>query len=501
MLLTIDGVFQQRYLATPNENWTWQKFDMFVLGMISNLIGDEFHDGEISSREDVKSVPAYTELKRCRQAVKDFANRREIPNLIEREDASRRARINPFFEVFRPCLTEYLDIRDRYTEIRVRGILSQTRGAGTPPPLVAIQTKIDLILTTSKEPIPLPKADRYLLERCFKEMIDEVPDSAFTGLRTKAGIRAATASCFEKTRSEGGSAQAIQDIVYEGVLGRTCKILNLEDGRETGVKILEDCTPGEYIFWRCLEEVLTTDLDELRKVFMLVVSEPGKARSVTKGAVALKVVLDVVNAICSWPLQKGFKSSQSGMSKEAHGWNFFRSFGKEGYEEVMFSEESLLTEHIDPVTRKVTKVYRDAYCLSTDFKTATDFLEHQVAEIPATLWMRKCGIPKVLVGIVSATCYRPRKVRFTAIGVMTDFGVPVDGIENVHEYILRRGVLMGDPLTKVVLHLINIGIRYLSWKVNDVNWLSKICTNPQRIVGEVLTPSTGKFHPVQRRSV
>jgi hypothetical protein len=48
LLKTVDGIFLQRYLCYPEEVWTWQRFDMFTLGNIASLLGDEFLDGEMS---------------------------------------------------------------------------------------------------------------------------------------------------------------------------------------------------------------------------------------------------------------------------------------------------------------------------------------------------------------------------------------------------------------------------------------------------------------------
>jgi len=328
--------------------------------------------------------------------------------------------------------------------------------------------------------------------------MSEIPNEAFTGLQTKAGISATSSSCYEKTRAEGGTTQAVQDMVCEGAIGRPCRIIDLDTGEFISEQQLSESTPGEYIFWRSLEEALATPIEELRAVSIVVVSEPGKARSVTKGHAALKVVLDVVNALCSWPLQKGVESSSSGMGKEAHGWNFFKSLFYGELAEAVFVEDETTTNHIDSVTKTVTKRYRDVFCLSTDYETATDFLHHEVAEIVGDEWMRKVGIPPILRGIVCGTCYRPRRVEFAASGVLTEYGQETDK-ENIRSVTLLRGVLMGDPLTKVVLHLVNIGVRCISSGVNHKDWLSKFATNA-RTITELVRPDDGEFPPPRRVS-
>lgn len=494
LLLTVDGIFQQRYLAFPNEVWNWEKFDRFVLGCISYLLGDEFIDGEIQDESLASAPTAYAQLKATRQMFKEAANNGGLRNImngyVERSH-------NPFFEIFRKSYESYLDIKDPHIQLRVRGILNQTRGAGSPPPIVAIQTKLKFIRTVSEVPAPLEKVEEELIRGTIRNLMSEIPNEAFTGLQTKAGISATSSSCYEKTRLEGGTTQAVQDMVYEGTIGRPCRILDLDTGRVDCEKALADCTPGEYIFWRSLEEALATPIEELKAVSIVVVSEPGKARSVTKGHAALKVVLDVINALCSWPLQKGVESSSSGMGKEAHGWNFFKALFYGDLAETIFVEDEITTNVIDPVTKIVTRKYRDVFCLSTDYETATDYLHHRVAEIIGDEWMRKVGIPPVLRGLVRGTCYRPRRVEFASSGFFSKYGIAVD--ETTRAITLSRGVLMGDPLTKVVLHLVNIGVRSLAYGVNFKDWLHKFSTNA-RTITELVRPDDGEFPPPRKVS-
>jgi hypothetical protein len=336
-----------------------------------------------------------------------------------------------------------------------------------------------MLRTVASEPDPLTKTERLLIRGTIRQIVDGIPDEAFTGLQTKAGVKATASSCFEKTREEGGTIQAISDIVLEGSLGRQCQIVDLVTGHGIDSKRADEVTTGEYVFWRSLEEVLATPPEDLKKVYLVVTSEPGKTRSVTKGAACLKVVLDVINAICAWPLAKGVASSSSGMGKEAHAWNFVKSAFAE-FNELVFAEKYVEYEAISPSERLVTRVYHDVFVLSTDYETATDYMLHEVADIVSTEWMHKCGIPPVLEGIVRGICYTERDVLFTATGWLQSIGEPTDE-KTVRKVRLRRGVLMGDPLTKVALHLVNICVRELSFRATDSQWLGKFCRNPQEV--------------------
>lgn len=461
LLVTIDGVFTQKYVAFPEGAWNWEKFDRFVLGLLAMLLPDEFVDGEISkiAIETVRS--AYADLKSARQRIKELGLHEKYQELLE----EGRSGENPLLRLFVPEIKFLTEERDIYHKTCVLGILSQTRACGTPPPLVVLRSKIKFLQTVTEEPEPLDAFSEYLIQYTIEKILSEAPDEAFTGLQTKTGVRVATSACYEKTREEGGTAEAINDIVYEGTVGRPAIIRDLYTGAEVEQKLLDDLTPGEYIFWRCLEEVLALPPEELRKCFLLLVREPGKARAVTKALAALKIVLDLVNGVVSWPIGKAFPSSESGMLKESHGWNFFKDLLSD--EELVFREKSVADTFgaVGVLLRTIT--YHDVFISSTDLETATDFMHHQVGRRVGSAIMRKCGIPPILRGIVMATCFQPRTVEFTGTGVLTAFGekVPVAVGEpdlNVRRVTLRRGVLMGDPLTKPILHLINIGTRELA---------------------------------------
>jgi hypothetical protein len=456
VLVTIDGVFVQKYLAFPGVAWTWEKYDRFVLGMLHMLLPEEFLDGDITTEELITVKSAYAVLKTTRQDFKEAALRGGVLDFL----AVLRGSKDPVGRIFANDYEMFSMETSEYKTTQILGILSQTRAAGTPPPLVVMRSKKKFLDTVTQAPPPLGAAERAWIEVTLESLLRAAPDEAFTGLQTKIGIKVPTSACYERTRAEGGTADAINEMVVEGGYGRPAYELDLETGVVRREFLLHDGTPGEYIFWRCLEEVLAMDPEVLRKVYLLIVREPGKARGVTKGWAALKVVLDLVNGWVSWPLAKAYPSSSSGMLKESHAWNFFKDMMSD--EEICFNVEKVREEQMAVGVVKKTITYRKLYSGSTDFETATDYLLHEVAEIFGDGWMRKCGVPSILRGVVVGTCYRPRTVEFQATGCLASYGDPVEGQTTLRRIRLVRGVLMGDPLTKVVLHLVNMTVRELS---------------------------------------
>jgi len=318
------------------------------------------------------------------------------------------------------------------------------------------------------------------------EVIDSLPEVAVTGLSTKSRVTVTTAACWEKTRKEGGTTEAIKEMINSVGTMSQVAVRDLDTGRVESWKFPQEFdSVGELIFWVSLDRVLRTPPEELKTAFLTVVKEPGKARSVTKARACLKIVLDLVSKICCEPLAKGIRSSQSGMTASNHGWNFFNSLTTGEERDETFKLLSREEVQFEGYTER-RDTFEDLFVSSTDYKEATDKLEHHVAAGLGRAWMTKCGIPALLQGIVMETCYKPRKVYFKATGLLIDLGNPAPEFgSDIHWVTLRRGVLMGDPLTKPVLHLVNVCNRHLQKRILDPTFYSHLKNFNE--VSEVLT--------------
>jgi hypothetical protein len=324
-----------------------------------------------------------------------------------------------------------------------------------------------------------------LITCSIKSVIENIPYEAFTGLSTKARVTITASSCWEYNRKEGGTIQAIQDIVFMGRSGMPVPVVSLHTGKEISKIKLTETAVGGYIFWACLGIVLRTEPKDLLRAYMVTVKEPGKARTVTKASACLKIVLDVVNKLCSDPLRRGIRSSQSGMGKSHHGWNLFKDLYTEIFKSKLFDVSNSERQRVSDNVDIMSETYRALYFSSTDYTTATDYLNHDVAKECASRWMDRCGIPPLLKGIVIKTCYKPRKIYFRASGPLIKIGEKTDNPE-VRVVTLSRGVLMGDPLTKPVLHLVNIGVRQLSKELGNPEFLRQVFINSKAMAKATL---------------
>lgn len=464
LLRTVDGMYAQRFLAYPEERWSYQKFDQFVLLQLNCLLGDEFIDGELTEDPQILELETYfSRLKAVRGRVKMFTLHQDSATPLWTED--QRHRGLGYFGTLRDEA-----MNDRLSEVRkayLSGILGQKRGMGKPCLLVTLQAKAKFLRTITVPEEPSTELEWGLLKWSVETSIQEMPDHYFTGLSTKAATAVSKSSCWEETQAEGGTLEAVRRYMT-GELGHAVPIYDLDNGNRLGVKTRKDIlasggTMGEYIFNVCLHIILTTDPEVINTVMTVAAAEPSKARIVTKATAAIKIVLKVVAKICAWPLTK-VASSSSGMGKAAHGWELFKSFFNEDMRPYVFQEKhrkAFLPRGDGPFKLNVELCHR--YASSTDYRTATDALFHRGAMFIGRLWMTKCGIPRLLQGIVLKSI-GPRWVHFYASGPLKSIGSfqsENDG-KVVHRVRMVRGVLMGNDMTKILLHLLNIAVRRIA---------------------------------------
>jgi len=485
LLKTVDGMFIQRFTALPEERWTWDKFDLFVLNSISHLIGDEFFDGELLD-VDLSQKTAYEELKDFRKLAKYYLH---TCSLAQGGPVWPETAPQGWFGYIHRIAQMCHDWKEGPRKLQCLSYLTQTRCAGVPPPLVVLKSKYKALNVFATPPEPLPEGTLQIIAASVDRVIEKIPDHAFTGLHSKAAVNATSAACFEYKRSEYGTLQGLKDIIRGYEAGVEVPTLDLYTGKEDIWFKPGECSLGTYIFWACLRICMSMDPDELSSVIIAVAEEPGKARTVTKGKTALKVVLDVVNHICAWPLAKGLESSKTGMKSSAHAWNVFKSFYKQENKGEFFRYMKDFPKDSNVGGKTfIDYEYKDIFSASTDYATATDYFRHDVAKVLANKWMRKIGIPPVLRGLVNRVNFYPRTVYFSGTGPLSNIGHPCykEGLETLRQTQLRRGILMGDPLTKVILHLLNASVRALTENCCNAEFFRRYIRNPEDVVGPAI---------------
>jgi len=247
-------------------------------------------------------------------------------------------------------------------------------------------------------------------------------------------------------------------MIAEGDKGRLANRVDLNNLQLIEQFAYDGKNSGDYIFWRCLETVLQASPEEMREAFVAIVREPGKARTVTKGPVALRVVLDVINKMASYPLKK-LDSSEAGMSKDAHGWLFFKKFFSGENHDLTFQQKGSFKPKVGEefLSRTERRIYTDTFVEFTDYETATDSFNHEVGSIIMKLWFARIGLPSILKRIAFGVITQKRKIIFEGSGIFKDVGEHHEGTQRF--IWLNSGFLMGDYLTKVILHIQNAAAR------------------------------------------
>jgi len=186
------------------------------------------------------------------------------------------------------------------------------------------------------------------------------------------------------------------------------------------------------------------------------------------------------------------------MTQSNQGWEFFESLFSERFADIMFKRKKKpkWRRSFEDNTRWTkTGSYCKRYVGSSDYDTASDWLKHEPAGLCADFWLWQMGFGQKFRRLIHKMLFRPCKVFFTAAGPFKDVG-------NFHEwrqtgkgrqtkrimvrYVwLLRGVLMGNPLTKVILHLINMVARILGCNIEDSLFTSKCFLNGANYSGRV----------------
>jgi hypothetical protein len=474
LLKTVNGIFLTRVNGRPSEVWDWHKYDILNLRNIDVYINDEFRDGELT--EFGASQPTYYKLLRsCRKLMKSVL----LKDHSRPEDVPR---IPGHLAWLRILTQEVLRQRTDRIEFTYKlNAIRSTRGMGTPPQAQELYSRMSFLRLISTKPPPPTETEWCLFRSCVDLALSKVPDHAFTGLSTKAGFSVKLTAAWSHTIAEGGTIESVRELIADGHVGVPALVRNLDTGQVTGECFLKQDL-GNYIFWRCLDVVLTSPASEISHVMMAVVREPGKPRVITKGEAALKIILDVISHICTWPLQK-VPSCAAGLKLESQAWSFFQSFDGE---KQFFVPVKTVTEDVSVAGMTMTQQLEPLFVSSTDFETATDAVHLQKADYIANRWMNLCGIPRVLRAVVTRTVMRPRWVYFPAKGPMVDIGTPSD-LEGLNRILLQRGIMMGDPLTKVILTVMNMAIRHFPKLAANADWIGRY-RRDGHIIPDVFAP-------------
>jgi len=432
ILALIDGLIMQLILCFPDreEIQSWKRIDQITQCMLHNLLPDYFRNASDSNR-----ITAFEKVKRLRKAIKEqgFNPVGSLTSIDIPREMSFFERILSFCDQKTP------------SDIYKVAILCQTRASGVPPPAVYLKTMLKI-----KQVLQEPETDEAirLIGPLIRPSIVSIHNKVLDKLGSTTRIERFWSTCLDQakislsdsgeffTSSEKGGKLEAARLVLSKL--EEVNIRDLSTGEILRTAKVSDLPPGESLFyWAC--EMFSDRKHcydrNIMSVRISLVAELGKYRAITVSHLAHSVLLHVLSHVLLKYLSL-IPSSESGVQAANHAWNFFKRLS-----------------HKNPNANFIFG-NKDVYLFSTDWEQATDFTDQLVAQAILNNICWVMGIPQwYRQTCVFALC-APRQVE------------QVDAEDKtLSVFYTSRGVLMGDPVTKVVLHYYHLVARESTLKV------------------------------------
>jgi hypothetical protein len=196
--------------------------------------------------------------------------------------------------------------------------------------------------------------------------------------------------------------------------------------------------------WRKQDYCLLQNSEDLENEFLdarvLHVQEPGKDRNLTKSSAHLAWVLTPAGKICQSILSM-LPEHKVGLTGSSHGWKYGRRISG------LSSEASFV---YNKTNSKLDKNFVQCF---GDWTESTDFIEKEVGFALLRAIMDYVGFPTMYEKVVLTLIVQPQPVtevvRLSSENPEEQFIIPWKGF-------IRNGYMMGNPVTKTILHSLHI---------------------------------------------
>ncbi|BCX55509.1 putative RNA-dependent RNA polymerase [Cryphonectria naterciae splipalmivirus 1] len=427
ILATIDGLLMQLMICFPDkaEFHTWERVDQITHCLLCNLIPDYFRDAA-----DITRLTTFEKVKQLRKAIKRVGfnptgdlSQIEVPREIS------------FFE----RILSFIGQQKRPVDLYRVATLCQTRGGGVPPPAVYLKTllKIRTVLTEPVNPeefLLVRPLIRPSIMRIHNQVLDRLGSATqierfWSRCLDEAKISLSDSGEFFTSSESGGKLERARQILHSV---ETIPVRSLHTGEILKMATPSELGPGEALFYWALNEFSDRESVYERNVMSVrvsLVAELGKFRAITVSHLAHAVLLHVLSHVLLKYLS-AVPSSESGVKAANHAWNFFKRLS-----------------HKNPSANFIFGD-KDVYLFSTDWEQATDYCNQMTAQAILNNLCQVLGIP----GYYRQTCVfalcAPRQIEEISQENKT-----------LERYFTTRGELMGDPVTKVILHYYHLVAR------------------------------------------
>jgi len=408
---------------------TWEFFDSVLKCLLIGFVSDVFKQPEAETY--------YKRIKQIRQYVK--GNVPKSGRAFSVEEISRE------FWFYKVACEGFDKFVSAPSDIFRLGLITQTRSSGLPPPQMRIEAYRKFFAIASKIPeqltvlqkTELVLASRILMGELFQDETEAF--RLFSRSVKNCKISLSTSADISVPQNEGGKIEACRRMIQERL---PVKIINLHNGEPTGEYITQDdllsskYTPGEAMFYISLNDWFTDERPRMLCVRAVSVAGPGKYRIAT--------VSDIRHATFLQPLAQILKkwveaidSSKAGMSAGNHMWEFFRRIS---------------SKHVHKVVEQ-GKTFHNLWLYSEDWEAATDSFSREATSIVLSEIMRILSIPEWY-----------RKASINLLTSKRIVFLPELGCDIPTRFVSESGVLMGDPMTKIILQVSHSISRIITFK-------------------------------------
>nr|UYL95394.1 MAG: RNA-dependent RNA polymerase [Tonghua Narna tick virus 4] len=437
LLATVDGLLLQVCLAFPGSTQfqNWDRIDQIQRCLIAQILDDFFKD------INPERVLTFEKVKRLRKEIKmaGFNPTKTMSDVdIPRELSALRVALS------------LIRGKTPLSHLQVM-IMSQTRASGVPPRAVYDRTiaKTKAILTTpsSKELYqlvsgPLTRSvDHFYSDLLIRLKGEDLRNLFFESVAKSAKISLSDSGEFFTTTDKGGKLERSRIVLQTNPEIRE---VDLHTGLHTGkVLTASNSKQGERLFhwalnaFRDRQNVYNNNCMSCR---ISLVAELGKYRTITVSTLQHALLLHPFSHM-GLKILEAIPSSESGIGAANQAWNFFKRLShKNPSASFIFNEKIETSVH------------------STDWESATDYCDPYIAGAMLNRFCYLLGVPQWYRETMLFALTGPRQVE-----TLDRNGAPIE------VFYTSRGVLMGDPVTKIVLHLHHlIGAKIAGLLLQDV---------------------------------
>jgi len=433
-LTNVDGVLIPYYLSFQGSRTvnTWKHFDR----MASTLVRGFIHD---TANHDPNAVTYYERVKKTRNLIKDFGFKEELP-LMEKDIPDD---LWFFREVVRATAGPM-----NPTAVKRLALITQTRCIGLPPPQMRVAAYRKFVAVATSIPEPLAEHELDETVRAVRSIFERIaPDrealiKVMLRAQLEEKISLSSSAELDVPQNEGGKLEAARRLILAAV---PQQIYNLETGLPTVEFITRErldagtSTPGEVVFMNSFEK-FTNGIERKRlyTVRAIAVAGPGKYRVATASALEHAALLHPL-AHTMKVFVSELESTRSGMTAGNHLWEF--------YARIKGSDVQVASTEDVPIER-------EQWFSSEDWEAASDSLKRETSALTLLTLGRRLGLPTAYLDLCAKVLTHPRIVALPK-------GLPED-IPKI--LVSTSGVLMGDPVTKIILQLSHNVCRLVAWE-------------------------------------